>query len=195
MSAAVEYNPVMILDKYRKMMLDLLDEVFDVVDVLMDDAIKKKQKKIDSLKWNFPIEYKKDPAKKGSLTKDIDDQKKGIIKLKIDRDKVQMSWWYFKQGIQVAFNEVMLVYGMAALKTPGIALKGSGDIVMEADQDSHLYISKAQEVGTPTPAVTESVDKAAFFAKIATIVVKRGKEGYELEEEAKEAFKKEKKEK
>jgi len=188
--AIIERDPVMILDRIRSMALEIMDEVFDVVvSCSTQKPIEVLRKKIGDLKTDFPINYqeaKGDPKKRQELRDAIKNLNDQIINLKITQDKIQLSFLYFKQGVQVAFNNVMLVYGVVASSTPSFALKGSGDIVMKADKSKKLYVSASQTVGGPTPAITEKLDTAEFLVKLSMKLNKRIKQGISLGKEGKD---------
>jgi len=197
MSAEYEKDPVMLLDRFRKITLQIIDEICFYMIENIKKSIEEIKKEKEALKWNFPIDCKKakDDANGNTeayttlinnLKKTISEKNTNLIRKKNSLDNTQMTFLYIKQGIQVAFNGVMLVYGVAAAKTPSIALKGSGDIVMKAAQSNKVYITGDQEVATPTPAVLTWMDTAEFVVKAASAGNNCYKEIDELVKEKKE---------
>ena len=177
--AIIERDHIMIMDRIRNMIFDVIDEVWDAVRIAaIQEPLKEKQEEIETLKWNFPLKFKdaKTEMEKVALREEITKKNREIINLKMHQDKTELSFLYIKQGVQVVFNNIMLGYGIVTPKTPSFTLKGDGNIIMQADQSKTIYVTGKNEVGSPTPAVTEKTETAEFVVKVGTKISKRGKE-------------------
>jgi len=175
-----ERDPTVIVFKVYEMIRDIVKEVEECVIFALEQVIESKQNKIKDLKWEFPIEYKKDPSKKNDLIKAIEDLQKNIEDFENAINQIRLSFLYAQQGFQSTFNTLMMVYGVTAADTPSISLKGSGDLVLKADDGHSVYVSGDQKVGGPTPAVFNSFDKTAFRVKADLFAVKTAREVTEL---------------
>ena len=201
-------EPVILLDRVRNMIFDIVDEVWDIVKTnAIEKPIAALQEEIGILKWNFPINYKNAATEleKVQLREDISALNKKVTDLKLNQVMTEVSFLHIKQGVQNTFNGIMAGYGVVAAVTPSMVLKGDGNIVIKADKDSKLYVSQAAEVGTPTPALINGLDEAEFWVKAGLKITKIGKnfaglvqDGIELtnnEKAAKEAKAEKKQEK
>jgi hypothetical protein len=202
-------DPVYIVCAIRDMVLDITASVFNCIDFGYERAIKDRQDTLKEDKKQFSEDCAKVVKGEAPAGTSFEDLKAGYDKKKqetddfvtdtnILRNKLNLSALYIDMGINALVSNFMCVYGAAAADTPTFQLKGSGDIILKADQTKNLYVTKHEVGGSPTGAVHEVIDTIKFGANATKAVVdvtlaatKLGYKSKKLADDRKEAEKKE----
>ena len=156
-------DPIVLLDRARNLLFDIIDEVWDTVKKLaIEMQIEKKKEEIERLKWNFPLE-----DDKKAIKKEISANREAIDKLNVARDKVELSFLYIKQGVQNVFNTILLGYGVGAIDSPpaSVILRGNGDFVSKSKNNLGSAFQEEKVVISPTMAKKIAIDELELYIK------------------------------
>jgi hypothetical protein len=165
-----ERDPVYIVMAIRDMITELITDVIDCVDLGFERQIAEKEKDIKTKRKDFAEKYNETPPQTVQIKehrKTIDDITKEIKNINVIRDKMNISALIVDMGIHNTANAFLVIYGVAAADTPKFQLKGSGDIILKADKQKDLYVTKHEVGGSPMGAVHEVTDTVSFFVKAA----------------------------
>jgi hypothetical protein len=167
----IEKDPVVIVDRVRNMIMDIIELVYDAVILTQcTQPIEKLQKEIGDMKFNFPMNCKGKTKEEKKAERDkINDKALEIEAKKILRDQLELSFLYIGQGVQVLMNGFITSFGEFAPLASSISIKGNGKIALMATGKHMVYVSNNQETGTITPAFTEALDTAEIVFKSAKV--------------------------
>jgi len=180
-----ERDPVYLMSGIRTIITKIAEEVIAwIIFRLIEKPIDDKQKEIDKKKDAFPRKYinAQDKAQtKKEYEEDIRKIEREIIELKKLREKFELSFLYADMGVQTIFNGIMTAAGLIdGACDSSIKISGMGDILIKADKSKKLYVSKTEDIGTFTPAITTGIDAAVLGFKFVTKVSKWTRDGMEL---------------
>ena len=184
----IEKDPVVIVDRVRNMIMDIIELVYDAVILTQcTQPIEKLQKEIKDMKFNFPINCKgKDINGKKAERDKINDKAIEIEAKKIYQEQLELSFLYIGQSIQVLINGFITSFSTFTPLASSISIKGNGKIVMMATGKQMVYVSDNQETGTITPALTEALDTAEIVFKSAKAIKNFGFGIEDLDRKSKE---------
>jgi hypothetical protein len=95
-------------------------------------------------------------------------------------DKLNLCAVYIDMGIINITTGFLCAYGAAAKETPKFQLKGSGDIVLKADKQKEIYVTKNLSGGSPVGAIHETIDTVTFATKFVIKAIDLIKEAVKL---------------